>query len=70
MASHASIWTAEDSAAQVDLNLVATESGRLVEVQGTAEGHPFQRSELDELLDLGLAGVEELVAAQHRALAS
>ena len=61
---------AENSAAQVDLNLGATESGRLVEVQGTAEGHPFQRSELDELLDLGLAGVEELVAAQHRALAS
>jgi ribonuclease PH len=58
----------EDSTAQVDMNLVATESGALVEVQGTAEGHPFQRAQMDELMDLGLAGIRELVAGQKRAL--
>ena len=61
---------AEDSAAQVDMNLVATESGGLVEVQGTAEGDPFPRAALDELMDLGMAGIESLVAAQARALAA
>jgi ribonuclease PH len=50
------------------MNLVATESGGLVEVQGTAEGHPFQRAQLDELMDLGLAGIHDLLAAQRRAL--
>lgn len=58
----------EDFEAQVDMNLVATESGGLVEVQGTAEGDPFTRPELDELIDLGLAGIETLLAAQDRAL--
>lgn len=58
----------EDSSAQVDMNLVATESGGLVEVQGTAEGDPFPRSALDELMDLGMAGIESLLAAQARAL--
>ena len=58
----------EDVAAQVDMNLVATESGGLVEVQGTAEGDPFPRSGLDELLDLGMSGIESLLAAQARAL--
>jgi ribonuclease PH len=58
----------EDSTAQVDMNLVATESGALVEVQGTAEGHPFQRSQMDRLMDLGLAGIRELIAGQKRAL--
>ena len=57
-----------DVAAQVDMNVVATESARLVEVQGTAEGHPFARSELDTLLDLALGGIEELVDHQRRAL--
>jgi ribonuclease PH len=59
---------AEDSTAQVDMNLVATESGALVEVQGTAEGHPFARAQLDELLNLGMEGIRELLAAQRRAL--
>ncbi len=59
---------AEDSSAQVDMNLVATESGGLVEVQGTAEGHPFEREQLDELLELGMAGIRELLAGQRRAL--
>ena len=58
----------EDSGAQVDMNLVATESGGLVEVQGTAEGDPFPRRDLDQLIDLGLAGIETLLAAQARAL--
>ncbi len=58
----------EDSAAQVDMNVVATESGRLVEVQGTAEGHPFSRAELDDMLDLALDGIRRLVAAQQNAL--
>ncbi len=58
----------EDSSAQVDMNLVATESGGLVEVQGTAEGDPFPRRALDELMDLGMAGIESLLAEQARAL--
>jgi ribonuclease PH len=58
----------EDSRAQVDMNLVATESGRLVELQGTAEGDPFSREELDELVDLGMDGIRLLVGAQRGAL--
>lgn len=60
----------EDFAAQVDMNVVATEGGRIVEVQGTAEGHPFTRSEMDAMLDLALSGIETLVAGQKRVLAS
>jgi ribonuclease PH len=59
---------AEDSSAQVDMNVVATERGGLVEVQGTAEGDPFPRDDLDRLLDLALSGIEGLLAAQKRAL--
>ena len=58
----------EDSSAQVDMNIVATETEKLVEVQGTAEGHPFSRSELDQLIDLGLAGIGDLVEAQRVAM--
>lgn len=58
----------EDSRAQVDMNLVATEGHRLVEVQGTAEGDPFSREELDEILTLGLEGIGSLVRAQREAL--
>ena len=58
----------EDSRAQVDMNLVATESGKLVEVQGTAEGDPFSRSELDELLDLAMEGIRTLIGIQLSAL--
>jgi ribonuclease PH len=58
----------EDSSAQVDLNVVATGEGRLVEVQGTAEGHPFTRAELDDLMDLALDGIRRLVLAQKGAL--
>jgi ribonuclease PH len=59
----------EDSTAQVDMNVVATEAMGLVEVQGTAEGDPFPRGDLDRLLDLALSGIEELLAAQARVLA-
>ena len=59
---------AEDSSAQVDMNVVATERGALVEVQGTAEGEAFPRSSLDRLLDLALSGIEGLLAAQAKAL--
>ena len=58
----------EDSRAQVDMNVVGTESGELIEVQGTAEGDPFRRAELDELLDLAISGLDTLIAVQDRAL--
>jgi ribonuclease PH len=58
----------EDSRAQVDMNLVATEGGKLVEVQGTAEGDPFSREELDEIMELGMEGIRTLVLSQKRAL--
>ena len=58
----------EDVAAQVDMNVVATGAGELVEVQGTAEGRPFRREELDEMLDLALIGITELIAAQKSVL--
>jgi ribonuclease PH len=59
----------EDSSAQVDMNVVGTGGGRFIEVQGTAEGHPFERAELDVLLDLALRGIGQLVRAQEQALA-
>jgi len=59
----------EDSTAEVDLNVVATGTGDLIEVQGTAEGTPFTRAMLDRLLDLGLAGCRQLTDAQSEALA-
>ena len=59
----------EDAGAEVDLNVVMTGSGGLVEVQGTAEGAPFSRSQLDTLLDLAAGGIDELIAAQRRAIA-
>jgi len=57
-----------DSRAEVDLNVVMTERGKLVEVQGSAEGAPFSRRSLLELLGLARAGIVQLVAAQKRAL--
>ncbi|GAA0351873.1 ribonuclease PH [Micropruina glycogenica] len=59
----------EDSAAEVDLNVVTTGDGRFVEVQGTAEGQPFDRAVLDALLDLGVKGAADLTALQRQALA-
>ncbi len=59
---------AEDSAAETDMNLVMDGDGRFVEVQGTAEGVPFSRAELDALLAIGTAGIREIQAAQRAAL--
>jgi ribonuclease PH len=58
----------EDSGAEVDLNVVMTGEGRLVEVQATAERAPFGRDELDALLDLAAAGIERIGQAQEQAL--
>lgn len=60
---------AEDLGADVDMNVVATGSGELVEVQGTGEGRSFRRAELDALLDLALDGIGELTRQQQEALA-
>jgi ribonuclease PH len=59
----------QDAGAEVDLNVVMTGSGRLVEVQGTAEGRSFTRLDLDHMLDLAAAGIAALCAAQKDALA-
>ncbi|KPN22239.1 ribonuclease PH [Arthrobacter sp. Edens01] len=59
----------EDVRAQTDMNVVVTGSGKFVEVQGTAEGAPFDRAELDALLDLALLGTSELADIQRRTLA-
>jgi ribonuclease PH len=59
---------AEDSAAQVDLNLVMTGSGRLVEIQGTAEGEAFSERELAQMIALGKTGIRKLIAHQKRTL--
>lgn len=58
----------EDVAADTDMNVVVTGSGAFVEVQGTAEGDPFARAELDALLDLALLGTTELAGIQAQAL--
>jgi len=60
----------EDSSADTDMNIVMSGSGTFVEVQGTAEGAPFDRAVLDQLLDLGAAGCAELTRLQQAALAS
>jgi ribonuclease PH len=59
----------EDVRADVDMNLVALESGRLIEVQGTAEHHSFSPDELQDMLRLGLAGIQRLLGLQHDAIA-
>jgi ribonuclease PH len=58
----------EDVRAETDMNVVVTGSGAFVEVQGTAEGAPFRREELDALLDLAVAGCKQLAAVQQAAL--
>ncbi len=59
----------EDAAAALDMNVVMTGDGRLVEVQATAEGEPFPRTTLDRLLDLATAGVARIVAVQQATIA-
>jgi ribonuclease PH len=61
---------AEDSTAEVDMNVVMTGDGALVEVQATAEKTPFSRAGLDDLLELAAAGIDELAAAQDEAVAA
>jgi ribonuclease PH len=55
----------EDSRADVDMNIIKTGDGRFIEIQGTAEGPPFERQALDDLMELGDRGIKELVALQR-----
>jgi len=61
---------AEDFACDTDMNVVMLGSGHFVEVQGTAEGHPFTRAEMDELLELAKSGIGQLIEMQRAALNS
>ena len=58
----------EDMVAQVDMNLVMTDSGRLVEIQATGEEATFNKEQLKEMLSLGEKGIEELIVEQKKAL--
>jgi len=58
----------EDSTAEVDMNLVATAGGKLIEVQGTAEHNSFSRPQLEAMLDAGLAAIGRLADIQRRVL--
>ena len=58
----------EDSRAEVDMNVAMTQDGKFVEIQGTAEAQPFDRGQLDALLNLAQGGIEQLFALQRRAL--
>jgi ribonuclease PH len=58
----------EDSRAEVDMNIVCTGDGRFIEVQGTAEGQPFTREQMDEMLALARLGIERLILAQRAAI--
>jgi ribonuclease PH len=60
----------EDSDAETDMNIVMNDAGRFVEVQGTAEGHAFDREEFDAMLSLATSGVEEIIRAQDSAIQS
>jgi ribonuclease PH len=66
---HLDLDYSEDSRAEVDMNVVMTGAGKFVEVQGTAEGAPFSRAELDAMLELAQGGIEELFALQRELLA-
>jgi ribonuclease PH len=59
---------AEDSTSDVDMNIVMTGNGNLVEVQGTAEGEPFSQDQLLQLLELGRIGINQLFEAQRAVL--
>ena len=58
----------EDSNSQVDMNFIMTESGKIVEIQGTAEGEPFSEEEFNQLLQMGKQGIKEIIAKQKEAL--
>ena len=59
---------AEDSTAETDMNVVMDDKGRVIEVQGTAEGATFSRAEMNAMMDLAEKGIAELIAAQKEAL--
>ncbi|HXX58831.1 MAG TPA: ribonuclease PH [Thermodesulfovibrionales bacterium] len=59
---------AEDSTAEVDMNIVMTGSGRFVEIQGTAEGEPFSREDHETLIRLGEKGIRDIIALQRKSL--
>lgn len=59
---------AEDSNAETDMNVIMSEQGGFIEVQGTAEGAPYSRDELNQMLDLADKGIKELIALQYQAL--
>lgn len=59
---------AEDSSAEVDCNIVQTDSGAYIEIQGTAEGQPFDRAQLDQLLALGDQGIRSLLTLQQQSM--
>ncbi|HEU4711923.1 MAG TPA: ribonuclease PH [Pyrinomonadaceae bacterium] len=58
----------EDSHAEVDMNVICTDEGRFIELQGTAEGEPFSRDQMEELLALGLRGIEGLIDIQKNVI--
>lgn len=58
----------EDSKAGVDMNVIRTDSGKYIEIQGTAESSPFTREQMDQMMTLADAGIEKLVSIQHEAL--
>ncbi|MDZ4957001.1 ribonuclease PH, partial [Clostridium perfringens] len=58
----------EDSNAKVDMNVIATDEGEFIEIQGTGEESPFSRSDLNELLDLAQKGIKQMVQIQKEAL--
>jgi ribonuclease PH len=58
----------EDSGAETDMNLVMAEGGGLIEIQGTAEQRPFDRKQLDEMLDLGTAAIAKINQLQRKVL--
>ena len=60
----------EDSDCDTDMNVVMTGSGGIVEIQGTAEGEPFTRQQMNALTDLAEAGIRQLIAAQETALSA
>ena len=60
----------EDSRAEVDMNVVCTGDGRFIELQGTAEREPFSRSQMDEMVALGVRGIETLIGIQKRIIES
>ena len=60
----------EDSGCDTDMNVVMTGSSGIVEIQGTAEGEPFTRAQMNQLVDMAEAGIKELIARQKEALAA